>query len=35
VTSHAVAEIDTKKWKVARTFDTGPIPDGIAVANGL
>jgi len=32
VTSHAVAEVDVKQWKVARTFDTGPLPDGIAVS---
>lgn len=31
VTSHAVAEVDTKTWKVTRTFETGPLPDGIAV----
>jgi hypothetical protein len=34
VTSHAVAEVDTKKWKVARTFSSGPVPDGIAVSGG-
>jgi DNA-binding beta-propeller fold protein YncE len=32
VTSHAIAEINTKTWKVTRTFDTGPIPDGLCVA---
>ncbi len=32
VTSHAVAEVDVRKWEVVRTFDTGPLPDGMAVA---
>lgn len=32
VTSHAVAEVDVKNWKVARIFETGPLPDGIAVS---
>lgn len=32
VTSHAVAEIDPKTWRVVKTYDTGPVPDGIAVA---
>jgi YVTN family beta-propeller protein len=32
VTSHAVAEVDTKTWKVVKTFDTGGLPDGIAVS---
>lgn len=32
VTSHAVAEVDTKTWKAVRYFSTGRLPDGIAVA---
>lgn len=32
VTSHAVAEIDCKTWKVVKTYDTGPLPDGMAVS---
>lgn len=32
VTSHAVAEIDPKTWKVMRTFDTGGLPDGMTVS---
>lgn len=32
VTSHAVAEVDTKTWKVVKTYETGGLPDGIAVA---
>lgn len=32
VTSHAVAEVDTRTWKVVKTFDTGALPDGIAVS---
>jgi YVTN family beta-propeller protein len=35
VTSHAVAEIDAKTWKVVRTLETGGIPDGIAVSEPL
>ena len=35
VTSHAVAEIDAKTWKVSRYFDTGLLPDGVAVAEKL
>lgn len=30
-TSHAVAEIDPTTWKVVKSYDTGPVPDGIAV----
>jgi YVTN family beta-propeller protein len=33
VTSHAVAEIDPKTWKVTKTFETGPLPDGMAVSD--
>lgn len=32
VTSSAVAEVDTKRWKATRSFPTGPIPDGMTVA---
>ncbi len=32
VTSHAVAEIDLKTWKAVKWYDTGGIPDGIAVS---
>lgn len=32
VTSHAVAEIEPNSWKVVRTYDTGPVPDGICVS---
>ncbi len=35
VTSHVVAEVDTKRWEVIRTFETGPLPDGMAVAGGI
>ena len=32
VTSHAIAEIDWKTWKVIRTYDTAGIPDGMCMA---
>lgn len=33
VTSHAIAQIDTKTWKVTRTLQTGGLPDGLAIAD--
>lgn len=35
VTSHAVAEVDPEFWKVVKTFDTGPLPDGMAVSEPM
>ncbi|MEI7577693.1 MAG: hypothetical protein WCK51_12435 [Armatimonadota bacterium] len=32
VTSHAIAEISSKTWKVVKTYDTGGIPDGMCMA---
>lgn len=32
VTSHAIAEINPKTWKVIRTYDTAGIPDGLCMA---
>lgn len=32
VTSHAIAEISPKTWKVVKTYDTGGIPDGLCMA---
>lgn len=33
VTSHAIAEIDVKTWKVAKTFGTGGLPDGVCATD--
>lgn len=33
VTSHAIAEIDPKTWKVTKTYETGPLPDGMTVCD--
>ena len=31
VTLHVVAEVNTRSWKVVKTFDTGALSDEIAV----
>ena len=32
VTSHAIAEISPKTWKVVKTYDTAGVPDGLCMA---